>query len=43
MPQQGKGRPEVKRDVASFDVIIFKDLQEEVIFGAEVDGENTQR
>jgi len=42
MPQQAKDRPTVKRDVASFDVTIFKDYQEEVILGAEQGGDNTQ-
>jgi hypothetical protein len=34
MPQQVKNVPAVKRDVASFDVTIFKDYQEEVLFGS---------
>jgi hypothetical protein len=33
MPQQSEGRPTVKRDVASFDVTIFKDFQKEIIAG----------
>ena len=38
MPQQAKGRPEVKRHVASFDVTLFKDYEEETLLGAEGDG-----
>ena len=42
MSQQPKTQPAVKRDVASFDVTIFKDYQEEVIIGAESSSNNTQ-
>ena len=43
MPQQAKGRPTVKRDVASFDVTIFQDYQEEVVLGTEGGLDKTQR
>ena len=38
LPQQAKDRPTVKRDVASFDVTIFKDYQEEVVLGTKDGG-----
>ena len=42
MPQQAKGRPTVTRDVASFDVTIFKDYQEEILLGGDRDGDDNK-